>query len=58
MLAKAAESILGEKCSMLICLFGFLLFFLVLFEPVVQADLELVAILLPPPPKCWDYWYE
>ena len=51
MLAKAAESILGEKCSMLICLFGFLLFFLVLFEPVVQADLELVAILLPQSPK-------
>ena len=52
MLAKAAESILGEKCSMLICLFGFLLFFLVLFEPVVQADLELTLFLLSLFPEC------
>lgn len=22
---------------------------------VVQVDLKLVAILLPPPPECWDY---
>lgn len=31
------------------------------FETVsfsLPAGLKLVAILLPPGPKCWDYWHE
>lgn len=32
--------------------------YFVLFEPVVQADLELVAVLLPRLPKFWACWCE